>query len=116
MKEETTIEYWYLRPGDFRPERLTIKGAIAIFGESATLAHAIELLEQSNNLFPSRELATEASRIVRSFLAVYAIERTEPARLGPQTQTLSGSNVQPAVSIGIQIFETGTRHLPDEPR
>lgn len=75
MKNEQSKK-WYLRAGDFRPEEVSGNAMKSLFGKYVSYAQALEWLEQSNNIFPTKQTAEEASRAVRGFLASFAIVRS----------------------------------------
>ena len=56
-------DYWYLREGDFRPERIT-----EFNGGNFSTRHTIPLLKEAGNFFPTKEEAAAASDMVRKFL------------------------------------------------
>lgn len=97
------MKYYYLRSGDFRVEEVTPSEMTRVLGPYVSKHRALEVLEQNDNLFRSKELAEEASSAVRSFLATFAITRSEPAMSAPQTQKPSHNTVQLSLTIGIQI-------------
>lgn len=103
---------FYLRAGDFRPEEVTPENMKLTFGKYVSFDQAKEYLFQSNNTFPTIELAQKASLMVRSLLASLAICSSEPARLDPQTQKRSGNSQQPFMTISFQIpcKETPSRY------
>ena len=101
--EKTESKIWFLRAGDFRPEEVTPENMRYTFGEYVTYGRAIEWLSQSNNLFPNKQTAEEASLTVRSFLASFAIVRSEPVRSASRTQRLSHNTVRQSASACVQI-------------
>ena len=56
-------DYWFLREGDFKPERIS-----EFNNGNFSAILAIPLLKKAGNLFPTREKAAEASEKVRRFL------------------------------------------------
>ncbi len=60
-------EYWYLREGDFRPER------IDVICESwhRSRRSVVEFLSENGNIFMSKDSAEEASRVVRAALIAH---------------------------------------------
>lgn len=109
---------YFLRAGDFRPEEVTLENMRLTFGKYVSFDQAKEYLSQSNNSFPTRELAEKASLMIRSLLASLAICSSEPARLDPQTQKQSGNSRQPLMTVCFQIpyMENPTRcDGPQEP-
>ncbi|MDE5871183.1 MAG: hypothetical protein K2H22_04450 [Muribaculaceae bacterium] len=107
---------YYLRAGDFRPEEVTLENMKLTFGKYVSFEQAKEYLFQSNNSFPTIELAEKASLMIRSLLASLAICSSEPARLGPQTQRLSGNSLQPLMTVCFQIPYMGILTRCDEPQ
>ncbi len=109
---------YYRRAGHFRLEEVTPTNMTLTFGKYVSFDQAKEYLFQSNNIFPTIELADKASLMVRSLLASLAICSSEPARLDPQTQKRSGNSQQPLMTISFQIpcKETLSRYAaPQEP-
>ncbi|MBD5219504.1 MAG: helix-turn-helix transcriptional regulator [Bacteroidales bacterium] len=102
FKDKTMNQRYYLRGGDFRPEEVNLDNMQLLFGKYITLDRAEELLSQNHNIFPTKELALQASAAVRSFLAVFDITRSEPARLNPQTHTQLHNIAQPPLIVCIQ--------------
>lgn len=111
--ERQRSKKWFLRAGDFRPEEVTLDNMKLTFGRHTSLDQAIEWLSQGNNVFPSKQIAEEASLTVRSFLASFAIVRSEPARLAPQTQMLS-YNAETAAGVSRNGFMDKTEEAIEE--
>lgn len=83
-------EYWYLRSGDFRPERLDASNAG--YRDRHT---AIEQLAEANNLFTSKRDATIAYHIVSGVLSSLNIEECSPEN---ERQFSEQSTVNPQCS------------------
>lgn len=57
-------DYWYLREGDFRPEKIDE----LCRSWKRSRRSIVEFLSQNGNVFTSKEDAVEASRVVRAAL------------------------------------------------
>ena len=56
-------DWWYLREGDFRPERVA-----DIFNGNGCCGRFMEEMKDLGNLFPTREEAAKASDEIRAYL------------------------------------------------
>lgn len=70
-------EYWYLREGDFFPEKIE-----SICKEwNRSRRSIVKFLAQSGNVFTSRKEAEEASREVRAALIAHQVRRGHISRI-----------------------------------
>lgn len=107
---------YFLRAGDFRPERTTPENLRSVFGQYSSPRRSLEQLEADHNLFADEREANEASVAIRSFLASFSIICEERRRSALRTQKPSHNNVQRQGSDGPQIPEEGIRSRCGQPQ